>query len=102
MIQETCVEIGQLEQHWLREKRARTARREKIRRIDELIEELEKLNLADEAEVPVDLVGRVSAVVRAEHHAVALRRADEVQIAEWMDALYDVQDTLMFATDDEE
>lgn len=102
MIQETCFEIGQLEEHWLAEKRARTARREKIHRIDELIEEFEKLNLADEPEVPCELVGRASSLIHAEGHALALRSSQEIPISEWMDALYDVQDTLMFASDDED
>jgi hypothetical protein len=30
------------------------------------------------------------------------RRAEEVSIAEWMDALYDVQDGLMFTIGDED
>lgn len=100
MIQETCVEIGHLEQHWLAQKRAREARREKIHFIDGLIEEFEKLNLAEEAEIPVDLVGRASTFITDEAHPLATRPPREVAIAEWMDALYDVQDTLMFAGDD--
>ena len=100
MIQETCVEIGELEQHWLKEKRARTARRQKIHFIDELIEEFEKLNLADEAEIPVELRGRAAALISAEAHPLATRAPDQVAIAEWMDALYDVQDTLMFPGDE--
>ena len=100
VIQETCLEIGDLQEHWLAEKRARTARREKIHRIDELIEEFEKLNLADEADVPVELKGRATALIVAEAHPLATRLSGCVAIAEWMDALYDVQDTLMFSGDD--
>jgi hypothetical protein len=102
MIQETSVEIGALERHWIAEKRARTARRDRIHAIDNLIEEFEKLNLADEAEIPLELRGRAYRVLRDDAHPVALRRADEVAIAEWMDALYDVQDSLMFSTGDED
>ena len=100
MIEETCLEIGELQEHWLAEKRARTARREQIHRIDELIEEFEKLNLADEAEVPLELKGRAVAVIALGPHPMATRTVEPVAIAEWMDALYDVQDTLMFAGDD--
>ena len=54
MIQETCVEIGELEARWTSLREARNARRQKIRYIDELIDAFEKLNLADEVEVPYD------------------------------------------------
>ena len=57
MIQETCVEIGELEARWTSLREARNARRQKIRYIDELIDAFEKLNLADEVEVPYELVG---------------------------------------------
>ena len=32
---------------------------------------------------------------------VAGRAPDELQISEWMDALYDVQDSLMFTSEDD-
>ena len=102
MIKETSVEIGALERHWIAEKRARSARRDRIHAIDELIEEFERLNLAEEGDVPVELRGRAYRVVRDEGHPMATRSVDQVQIAEWMDALYDVQDGLMFATDEED
>jgi hypothetical protein len=102
MIQETSVEISALEKHWMAEKRARAARRDRIHAIDGLIEELEKLNLADESEVPVELRGRAYRVVFEERHPLAQRESDHVAIAEWMDALYDVQDTLMFSTEDDD
>ena len=100
VIEETCLEIGELQEHWLAEKRVRTARREKIHRIDELIEEFEKLNLAEEAEVPYELRGRAVAVITAVANGGSSRIAECVAVSDWMDALYDVQDTLMFASDD--
>ena len=101
MIQETCVEIGELEVHWTAQREARTARRKRIHYIDELIEEFEKLNLAEEQEVPAELTGRVVALIGADAHPLAGRPSRDVAIAEWMDALYDVQDTLMFGADEE-
>jgi hypothetical protein len=100
VIQETCLEIGELQEHWLAEKRVRTARREKIHRIDELIEEFEKLNLAEEAEVPYELRGRAVALITAEANGTPSRVAECVAVSDWMDALYEVQDTLMFASDE--
>jgi hypothetical protein len=100
MIQETCVEIDELEARWTSLREARNARRQKIRYIDELIDAFEKLNLADEVEVPYELVGRAVALV-SDDRLVAGRVPDELMISEWMDALYEVQDSLMFAAEDD-
>lgn len=100
MIQETCVEIGELEARWTSLREARNARRQKIRYIDELIDAFEKLNLADEIEVPYELVGRAVALV-SEDRLIAGRVPDELMISEWMDALYEVQDSLMFTAEDD-
>ena len=101
MIQETCVEIGELEARWTSLREARNARRQKIRYIDELIDQFEKLNLADEVEVPYELVGRAVALVSNDEHLVAGRSPDELVISEWMDVLYDLQDSLMFTSEDD-
>ena len=101
MIQETCVEIGELEARWTSLREARNARRQKIRYIDELIDQFEKLNLADEVEVPYELVGRAVALVSDDAHLIAGRSPDELMISEWMDALYEVQDGLMFTAEDD-
>jgi hypothetical protein len=101
MIEETCLEIDELEAHWVAERDARTARRRRIQYIDELIEEFEKLNLADEHEIPVELIGKAAAVIGNEAHPLVGRSPAEVAIAEWMDALYDVQDSLMFSNGDD-
>ena len=77
MIQETCVEIGELEARWTSLREARNARRQKIRYIDELIDAFEKLNLADEVEVPYELVGRAVALV-SEDRLVAGRVAGRI------------------------
>ena len=101
MIQETCLEIGELEQRWVRVRQAQNARRKRIHLIDELIEEFEKLNLAEEREVPIELRGRALALISSGSHPLAVRSTDMVTIPEWMDALYDVQDTLMFGTEED-
>src|SRR5258708_5075225 len=100
MIQETCFEITELEVRWQAERESRYARRNKIRYVDELLNEFEMLNLADEGEIPIELRGRVKRFVDAEEHPLALRPSREVPIAEWMEALYDVQDTLMLTVED--
>ena len=101
IIEGTCLEIGALEGQWHAEREARDARRRKIHEIDELIEEFERLNLADEAEIPRELTGRAGRLAVAEAHPVAQRSPESVSVAEWMDALYDVQDTLMIPMEDD-
>jgi hypothetical protein len=101
MIEETCVEIGELEAHWVAERQARTARRRQIHYVDELIEEFEKLNLADEREIPIELMGKAVALIGARSELLTEREVNEIAIAEWMDALYDVQDGLMFSNEDD-
>ncbi len=101
IIEGTCLEIGELEGRWQAEREARDARRRLIHQIDELIEEFERLNLADEAEIPMELRGRAVQLVRTEAHPLGARPAGVLSIAEWMDALYDVQDTLMIPTEDD-
>jgi len=101
MIEETCLEIGILEERWLAEKEARHARRRKIQQIDDLINEFEQLNLADEAVVPHELRGRVAQVIAGEAHLMSRRAHGELTVADWMDALYELQDTLMVPMEDE-
>jgi hypothetical protein len=101
MIEETCVEIGELEAHWVAERQARTARRRQIHYIDELIEEFEKLNLADEREIPIELMGKAVDLIGTRSQLLTERESNEIAIAEWMDALYDVQDGLMFSNEDD-
>ena len=100
MIQETSAEIEELEQRWDRVRRARDARRQRLRTIDELINEFEKLNLAEEREVPTELRGRVLALVGSDGQQLSRRATEGVAISEWMDALYDVQDSLMFGSEE--
>lgn len=101
MIQETCREIGELQVRWLNEKQDRYARRDKLRLIDDMINQFELLNLAEEPTVPADLKVRVAGLLRAEAHPVCRRPVEQITILDWMDALYDVQDTLMIEVEDD-
>jgi hypothetical protein len=99
IIEGTCLEIGELEVRWQAQRVAREARRRRIHEIDDLIEEFERLNLADEPEIPRELRWRAEQLARGEEHRILVR--DTASIAEWMDALYDVQDTLMIPIEDD-
>ena len=101
MIQETCTRIEQLEEYWNAEIRARHARRNKIREIDEMLNQFEMLNLADEQVIPAELRLRAAAFVQAEGHPLGERNAATVPIPDWMEALYDVQDGLMIRFPDD-
>jgi len=101
MIEETCLEISQLYERWQAEKEQRYARRNKIRYIDQILNEFEMLNLAEEPQIPVELMGRVKRFVDQEEHPVARRQVPDVAIADWMEALYDIQDSLMLTVEDD-
>ena len=101
MIEETCRVIDELEQHYEAERVARYARRNRIRYIDELLDEFEMLNLAEESVIPLDLKARAATFLAAERHALIERPVDEIEIVDWMEALYDVQDTLMLPFEDD-
>jgi len=101
LIQDTCVTISQLHLQAEAEKGARYARRNKIRALDRLIDEFEMLNLAEEVDVPGDLRVKAIQVIGNAAHPLAKRPAGEIQIADWMEALYDLQDTLMLPGEDD-
>ena len=100
MIDRTVLQIERLNEHHEREREHRYARRNRIRYIDELLNEFELLNLADEPDVPKELTGKVYQLVAEEEHPIVRRAIRDVPIADWMDALYDLQDPLMLGSDD--
>jgi hypothetical protein len=101
LIQDTCLTISALEERAEAERDARYARRKKIRAIDQLIDEFEMLNLANEVDVPGELRHRASRLIVGASHPLVKRSADAIPIADWMEALYDLQDTLMLPSEDE-
>lgn len=101
-ISETSHEISKLYETDHLERRERHARRNKILYIDRLLNELEQLNIAEEEVVPLTLRNQCRRLLLKERHPVIRHRVEDVTIAEWMDALYDVQDGLMFTIGDED
>lgn len=77
----------------------RYARRNRIRQMDKLLDELEMLNIAEETQLPTDLAFRVQRLAAEMDHPVAGRPLEDLTIAESMDALYDLQDGLMLTLD---
>ena len=81
-----------------REKRvqqAKYARRNKLRYIDKLLNELEMLNLTDQGQMPPVLWVAINKVME-ESPEVRWPRARQASVMEAMDALYLIQDRLMY------
>jgi hypothetical protein len=95
MIEQTSVQISAQRERWQMEREQRYARRNRIRHIDRLLDELEMLNIAEESNLPEDLGLRVRDLALEMEHALGNRAREEITIAEAMDVLYDLQDRLM-------
>jgi hypothetical protein len=81
--------------------RLRHARRSRIRLIDQVINELELLNLAHESVVPVELARRATGfILSSATHSLVLPPERAIPVADWMAALFEVQDTLMVPSGD--
>jgi hypothetical protein len=96
MLEDACVEIEVLTEKDRRERAHKYARRNRMRYIDQLLNELEMLNLADQAKMPDRLSVAVDELI-VETRAAEIRGARSVAtVPDAMDVLYDIQDSLMF------
>jgi hypothetical protein len=102
MIEEACAMIERVEIRERRSREAKYGRRNKIRYIDRLLNELEMLNLADESRVPERLAMELGRLL-TESEVVQLAKQPRVEsVNEAMDVLYELQDSLMFNEPEEE
>jgi hypothetical protein len=101
LIQNTCTTISELRERAEADRDVRYARRKKIRAIDQLINDFEELNLANEMDVPGELRYRANRFIVAAAHPLVKRPCDQILIADWMEALFDLQDTLMLPSEDD-
>ena len=76
--------------------RAKYARRNKMHYIDKLLNELEMLNLADQRQMPPVLSTAVNKVIEESPEVTVLAQAKPASVMEAMDALYEIQDSLMY------
>ena len=77
-------------------RRTRYARRHQIRLIDQVINEFELLNLAGVSAVPGELTRRANGLITGEAaNARVMPDGRAVPIADWVSALFEVQDALM-------
>jgi hypothetical protein len=102
MLGDACVEIEVLAEQDRRQREQKYARRNRMRYIDQLLNELEMLNLADRTKTPSRLSDAVDHLI-AETKTQSIRSGRSLEtIAETMDVLYEIQDSLMFNQIEEE
>ena len=102
MIEEACAMIERVEARERRSREAKYGRRNKIRYIDRLLNELEMLNLAEESRVPERLAMELGRLL-SESEVVQVASQPRLEsVNEAMDVLYELQDSLMFNDPDEE
>ncbi|MDP9248679.1 MAG: hypothetical protein M3O95_11410 [Candidatus Dormibacteraeota bacterium] len=100
MIEEACIAIESVEARDRRLREAKYARRNRMRYIDHLLNELEMLNLAERRELPQPISGAVARLLAdLPGGGVACRPGS---VIEAMDLLYEIQDGLMFTSPDED
>ena len=93
MLEDACVEIEVLTEKDRQERATKYARRNRMRYIDQLLNELEMLNLADQTELPTAL-GQAVDELLADSEVETELRPDSIVTA--MDLLYEIQDSLMY------
>jgi len=96
MIEEACVAIEDIEERERRAREIKYGRRNRIRYIDRLLNELEMLNLADETQVPERLATELGRVMADSAVVALVQQARPESVTEAMDVLYEIQDSLMF------
>jgi hypothetical protein len=96
MIEEACVAIEDIEERERRAREIKYGRRNRIRYIDRLLNELEMLNLADETQVPERLATELGRLMADSAVVALVEQARPESVTEAMDVLYEIQDSLMF------
>ena len=96
MLEDACVEIEVLTEKDRAERTVKYARRNRMRYIDQLLNELEMLNLVDQLKMPVKLAEAVGELI-VETRTTEIRGARSLAtVPDAMDVLYDIQDSLMY------
>jgi hypothetical protein len=96
MIKQASRAIEHMTARERRIQRAKYARRNKMHYIDKLLNELEMLNLADQRLMPPVLSVAVNKVIEESPEVTVLAQAKPASVMEAMDALYEIQDSLMY------
>jgi hypothetical protein len=102
MIQEACAMIERVEERDRLSREVKYGRRNRIRYIDRLLNELEMLNLAEVSRVPERLAMELDRMVVESRAVEVAQQPRPESVNEAMDVLYEIQDRLMFNEGDEE
>jgi hypothetical protein len=95
VIQDANSAIENVREHDRRISESKYWRRNTMRYIDQLLNELEMLNLADRVEVPKPIASAVGRLID-ECEVIALAGQPRTTVTETMDVLFEIQDSLMF------
>ena len=101
MIEEACAAIERVEERERRVRELKYGRRNKIRYIDRLLNELEMLNLSDRRQVPERLGIELERLMAESEILAIVDQPRPESVTEAMDLLYEIQDSLMFNEDAE-
>jgi hypothetical protein len=96
MIKQASRAIEHMTARERRIQRAKYARRNKMHYIDKLLNELEMLNLADQRQMPPVLSVAINKVIEESPEVTVLAQTKPASVMEAMDALYEIQDSLMY------
>src|SRR5260370_31837173 len=88
MIEQTSVQISAQRERWQAEREMRYARRNRIRHIDRLLDELEMLNIAEETQLPADLAFRVQRLAPETEHPLRNRAPADTSLGAPLAARY--------------
>lgn len=102
MLEDACVEIEELTEKDRNEREAKYARRNRMRYIDQLLNELEMLNLADQVKTPKPLCEAVDGLIQETNTVRVRGQRALTTVSDAMEVLYDIQDSLMFNQIEEE
>jgi len=102
MIQEACVAIEDIEERERRAREVKYSRRNRIRYIDRLLNELEMLNLAERTQVPERLAIELDRLMAESAVVELVQQPRPDSVTEAMDVLYEIQDSLMLTEGDDD
>jgi hypothetical protein len=95
MIEEACEAIEVVKERDRRLAETKYWRRNTMRYIDKLLNELELLNLEERVDVPRPIASAVDKLIE-ECEVIALTEQPRTTVIETMDVLFEIQDSLMF------
>ncbi len=96
MLEDACVEIDVLTEKDRQDRVVKYARRNRMRYIDQLLNELEMLNLADQVRMPERLSAAVDTLLVETRTRNPKGQRALATVPAAMDVLYDIQDSLMY------